>query len=125
MRAALPNAAKDSAQEAHVRRIKALVGRAARGAKIRVLQRAFIPEHVVDAEVNDAIVVVRMRVNLRHYNEADEAGKQAILAQRRDQLLQEMKLDAGGHARVVFQVDTMGWARGYLDLVRAEYDIDV
>jgi hypothetical protein len=124
MRATLPNPAKENAQSGHVDRIKGL-DRAARNVKFNVLQRAFAAADKTDADTNDKLVIVRMRINLRLYNAADAAGKEAMIEQRRDELLSELGLNSSGEERVVFQVDLNGWAKAYLASVASEYDIDL
>jgi hypothetical protein len=124
MRATLPNPAKENAQSGHVDRIKGL-DRATRNVKFNVLQRAFAAADKTDADTNDKLVMVRMRINLRRYNAADAAGKEAIIEQRRDELLSELGLSSSGDERVVFQVDLNGWAQAYLASVASEYDIDL
>jgi len=124
MRATLPNPAKENAQSGHVTRIKGLE-RAVRNVKFNVLQRAFAASDATDAETNDRLVVVRTRINLRRYAQANPAGKTEIINQRRDELLSELGLPSQGHERVVFQIDLDGWAQAYLDSLKTEYDIDL
>jgi hypothetical protein len=97
-----------------------------RNAKFNVLKRGFLATDETDAVDNDKLVIVRMRVNIRKYEAADAAGKEAIIEQRRDELLSELGLDAHGRERVVFQLDTYrGGAPQYLSEVASEYDIDI
>jgi len=124
-RATLPLPARENAQSGHVTRIKGL-DRASRNAKFNVLKRGYQGSDLTDAEGNDKLVIVRMRVNIRKYEAADAAGKEVIIAQRRDELLSELGLSANGEDRVVFQVDTCrGGAKQYLSEVATEYDIDI
>ena len=124
-RATLPLPARENAQSGHVDRIKAM-DRTNRNAKFNVLKRGFLATDETDAVDNDKLVIVRMRVNIRKYEAADVAGKEAIIEQRRDELLSELGLDANGRERVVFQVDVCrGGAKQYLSEVATEYDIDI
>jgi len=124
-RATLPLQTTDDAQAAHVARIAAM-DRAARNAKFNVLKRAYEAADLTDAITNDKLVIVRMRANIRTYNAADAAGKDAILHDRVDAVLAELGLSAFGHERVVFQIDLcVGGAKQYLSEVAAEYDIDI
>lgn len=124
-RATLPLQANENAQANHVTRIKAM-SRANRNAKFNVLQRGFLAADETDAVNNDKLVIVRMRVNIRKYEAADAAGKDAIIHDRVDELLAELGLDANGRERVVFQLDVCrGGAKQYLAEVATEYDIDI
>ena len=116
-------ATKKSAHDGHINRIKGL-SRSERNAKVKILKRGYDSADATDAEDNDKIVIVRMRVNPRRWAKMNPGERNQYMGRRRDELLAELSL-GDGHERVVFFCDEGTPAKSYLQKIAQEFDIDL